>query len=282
MVFLRSDGPLPSTGPAILTLVVANADGTQPRALTPPTTALDWFDWSPDGASIAYMSRGGLYVVDVDVDAAQPRQVKDTGTMHFPTWLPPDGKDIVYRLEIGEPRDLRHRGRWHRRATPAVDDPCQQRIRLPGDRRLAGRFARHLHALVRSRPPARLRAERRDRKGHRLPDVGRGWSARDGDLFSRRKAGGLCPDLCSGGFQLVVADADGSGNERTIGQRKPGPAGGTDVDASWAFTPDGTALMVRYGDDAAGRTHLMPIDGSAPTDLGSGEFEFVDIQRLAP
>ncbi|MDF2735058.1 MAG: translocation protein TolB, partial [Chloroflexota bacterium] len=97
MVFLRSDGPLPKTGFAVLTLFVANADGTEPRALTPPTKALDWFDWSPDGASIAYMARGGLYVVDVD--AARPRQVKDTGTMHFPTWLPPDGKDIVYRLE---------------------------------------------------------------------------------------------------------------------------------------------------------------------------------------
>jgi hypothetical protein len=85
-----------------------------------------------------------------------------------------------------------------------------------------------------------------------------------------------------GGFQLVVANADGSGNERTIGPKKDGPPGGTEVSAAWAFTPDGTALMVRYGDDSQGTTHLMPLDGSAPTELGSGEFEFVDIQRLAP
>ena len=88
--------------------------------------------------------------------------------------------------------------------------------------------------------------------------------------------------FAAGGFQLVVANADGSGNERTIGPRKPGPPGGADVPASWAFTPDGTALIVRYGDDAEGTTHLLPLDGSPATDLGSGGFEFVDIQRLAP
>ena len=48
MVFLRSDGPL--TEPAILSLYVANADGSEPRAVTPPTKSLDWFDWSPDGS----------------------------------------------------------------------------------------------------------------------------------------------------------------------------------------------------------------------------------------
>ena len=88
--------------------------------------------------------------------------------------------------------------------------------------------------------------------------------------------------IAGGGFQLVVANADGSGNERTIGPRKAGPPDGTEVPASWAFTPDGTALMVRYGDDAKGTTHLIPLDGSPATDLGSGGFEFVDIQRLAP
>jgi hypothetical protein len=85
-----------------------------------------------------------------------------------------------------------------------------------------------------------------------------------------------------GDFQLVVAEADGSGNERAIGPRRSGPPGGTEVPATWAFTPDGTALMVRYGDDADGTTHLLPLDGSPATDLGSGGFEFLDIQRLAP
>ena len=70
MVFLRSDGPL--TEPAILSLYVANADGSEPRPVTPPTKSLDWFDWSPDGQQIAYMASGQLWVVDVDHQGAGP------------------------------------------------------------------------------------------------------------------------------------------------------------------------------------------------------------------
>jgi hypothetical protein len=85
-----------------------------------------------------------------------------------------------------------------------------------------------------------------------------------------------------GGYQMAVADADGSGNERTLGPRKPGPARASDVQASWAFTPDGTGLLVRYGTDDAGETHLLRLDGSAESVVGSGGFESVDVQRLAP
>jgi hypothetical protein len=56
-----------------------------------------------------------------------------------------------------------------------------------------------------------------------------------------------------------------------------------DVEVSKAFTPDGTALIVRFGNDTAGATQLVPLDGSPPTNIeGSGGFEFVDVQRLAP
>ena len=85
-----------------------------------------------------------------------------------------------------------------------------------------------------------------------------------------------------GAFQIVVADADGTGNERTFGPKRPAPKDGSGLDAYWAFTPDGTALVVRYGTDVDGTTRLMPLDGSPATDLGSGGFEFVDVQRLAP
>jgi hypothetical protein len=50
----------------------------------------------------------------------------------------------------------------------------------------------------------------------------------------------------------------------------------------WMPPPDGTALVVRYGTDTAGATQLLPLDGSPSKSLGSGEFEFVDVQRLAP
>ena len=289
MVFLRSDGPLPETGPAVLTLYVANADGTVPRALTPPTKALDWFDWSPDGASIAYMSRGGLYVVDVD--DPKPRQVKDTGTMHFPTWLPPDGKDIVYRLESA--------------ANPGIYAIAADGT---GERRLLSTKPANnesdYQGIVVSPDGAHITFTRWESD---VPDVDTaGWLPRvyaldvktgEEMLFptapgtGQRGLASYSPDgslvayarvYRTGSFQIVVANADGSGNEREIGPRKTGPRDGSEIPASWVFTPDGTALMVRYGDDAEGTTQLLPLDGSPATSLGSGGFEFVDMQRLAP
>ena len=86
-----------------------------------------------------------------------------------------------------------------------------------------------------------------------------------------------------GAFELVVANADGSGNERVIGPKKRAPTDGSNLPASWTFTPDGTALIVRYGDDDTAATQLLPLDGSPPIDIeGSGGLEFVDVQRLAP
>ena len=55
----------------------------------------------------------------------------------------------------------------------------------------------------------------------------------------------------------MVANADGSGNERPVGPIKSGPAEYQYPDASWAFTPDGTALVIRYGNDDQGTTQLF-------------------------
>ena len=88
MVFLRSDGPL--TEPAILTLYVANADGSAAHPVTAPTESIDWYDWSPDGDRIAYVASQQLWVVDVA--SGEPVRIVGAGPAHFPTWLPPDGK----------------------------------------------------------------------------------------------------------------------------------------------------------------------------------------------
>lgn len=279
MVFLRSDGPLPLTGPAILTLFVADADGSAARALTPPTNSLDWFDWSPDGKRIAYIAAQALWVVDVE--GGEPRKIAN-GPAHFATFLPPDGKEIVYRLETRSP------GIW----AIAADGTGKRRVlsTTPANNEF------DYQAIAVSPDGAHITFTRWSEAG--LPrvialDVASGEET----LFpmstgvGQRGTATYSPDgarvayariFAGGGFQLVVADADGSGNERTVGPKKAGPPGGTETPASWAFTPDGTALMVRYGDDSAGTTHLMPLDGSPATDLGSGGFEFVDIQRLAP
>lgn len=278
MVFLRSDGPLPETGPAILTLHVANADGSEVRPVTPPTKAIDWFDWSPDGTRIAYMAFGGLYVVDVA--EGKPRQIKNTGPIHYPTWLPPDGTEIVYRREAASPGIYAVAADGTGKPRPLSTQPATNRF--------------DYHAIAISPDGAHVTFTRWSEAG--LPRVyalkiatgketvfpmsegvgqrGTATYSPDGTLVAYARIFG------AGGFELVVADADGSGNERTVGARKPAPLG--EVPASWAFTPDGTALMVRYGDDTDATTQLMPLDGSPPTALGSGGFEFVDIQRRAP
>jgi Tol biopolymer transport system component len=280
MVFLRSDGPLPSSGPATLALFVAKADGSEPRAVTPPTQNLDWFDWSPDGTRIAYMATGGLWVVDVA--DGQPKRLDGTGPAHFPTWLPPDGNEIVFRLETTSPAifAIAADGSGQRRrlsTTPANNRFDYQSIALSPD-------GKHV-TFTRWSPDGLPRVFALD------VATGKEMAFPMSAGVGQRGAAAYSPDgllvayariFQGGDFQLVVAKADGSGNERPIGPRKTGPPGGTEVPATWAFTPDGTALMVRYGDDADGTTHLLPLDGSPATDLGSGGFEFLDIQRLAP
>ena len=286
--FLRSDKPLSSTDPAILTLYVADADGTHLRALTPPTKSLDWFDWSPDGSRVAYMAEGNLYVADVSGDG--PTRLTGVGRTHFPTWRPPDGNEILYRQETRSPAifAIAPDGASKRRLvskTPANNEFDYQSMAVAPD-------GAHLTFT---------------RWSQNVPDVAsKGWLPRvfvmdiatgaEIRLPTERGTGQrgsavYSPDselvayariYREGAFQLVVANADGSGNERTIGDKRPGKPDGSDVNASWAFTPDGTGLLVRYGNDDAGRTYLMPLDGSPPIDLGSGGFEFIDVQRLAP
>ena len=85
-----------------------------------------------------------------------------------------------------------------------------------------------------------------------------------------------------GSYQIVVANADGSGNERPVGPKRSGPAEDQYLQASWAFTPDGTALVIRFGMTMTGRPNNCRSTVRRRTIIGSGGFEFVDVQRLAP
>jgi Tol biopolymer transport system component len=288
-MFLRSDGPAP-TDPAsiaVLTLYVANADGSGLRAVTPPTESLDWMDWSPDGTQIAYVAKQQLWVVDIAT--GEPRRIKDVGPAHFPTYLPPDGKEILFRQETRSPAifAIVPDGASKRRLvskTPANNEFDYQGIGVAPD---GGHlvFTRWLQ---------------------NVPDVAtKGWLPRVFILDiatgaeiqlptpagTGQRGGVYSPDgtliayariYREGAFQLVVANADGTGNERTIGDKRASKTDGSDSNATWAFTPDGTGLVVRYGTDDQGKLYLMPLDGSAPVDLAAGEFAFTDVQRLAP
>jgi Tol biopolymer transport system component len=277
MVFLRSAGPL--TEPAILTMMVADADGSDLRALTPPTESLDWFDWSPDGTKIAYMAKNALHVVDVA--GGEPVRLTDAGRVHFPTWLPPDGNDIVFRQETRNPGiyAIAADGSGTRRrlsTTRANNEFDYQGIAVSPDgskisfTRWSATGTPRVYELDVASGTERL-----------FPTTGTGQVGSavyspDGTLVAYAR-------MHSAEFQIVVANADGSGNERSLGPRKPDESRGSAIPAAWAFTPDGSALVVRYGTDEAAATQLVPLDGSPPTPIeGSGGFEFVDVQRLAP
>jgi len=272
MVFLRSDGPL--TEPAILTLYVAKPDGSDLRAVTPPTPSLDWFDWSPDGTRIAYMSAGNLWVVDID--GGEPRRLDDTGPMHFPTWLPPDGEQILYRRETESPGIFAispdGSGRPHQLSKTPPNNPFDyQSIAASPD-------GTHV-SFTRWSPAGLPRVFALDAATgkeiafpmeHGIGQKGTVVYSPDGNLVAYSR---IYPTT----YEVVVANADGTGNERAIGPKKTGSGEGF-----WAFTPDGTALVVRYGTDDDGATQLLPLDGSPGTSLGAGNFQFVDVQRLAP
>ena len=284
-MFLRSDGPL--TEPAILTLYVANTDGSGLRAVTPLTESLDWMDWSPDGSQIAYVAKQQLWVVDIAT--GEPRRISGVGPAHFATWRPPDGKEILFRLETASPAifAIAPDGASDRRLvskTPANNKFDYQGITVapdgahltftrwsedPADVADKGWLPRVYVLDVETSAEIQLPTERGT--GQR----GAAYSP-DGRLLAYARI------HREGAYQLVVANADGSGDERTVGGKRPCLPDGSDVDATWAFTPDGTALAVRYGTDDKGEAYLMPLDGSTPVDLGSGGFAFTDVQRLAP
>lgn len=276
-VFLRSDGPI--TEPAMLTMMVADADGSNLRAVTPSTKSLDWFDWSPDGSQVAYMASGQLYVVGLDGGA--PVRLEGTGPVHFPTWLPPDGAEVIFRRETTSPAifGIRPDGSGLRliSATPANNPFDYQSLSVsPDGARIA--FTRWSSSGV-----PRVYAMDVATGAETIFATPEGTGQRGAVLYS--PDGSLVAYtriLPEGAYQVVVADADGSDMGRVLGPTLPGRPDGTDAEVTMAFTPDGTALVVRYGSDEGAELHRLALDGSSDTVLDSGSFEFIDIQRLAP
>ena len=223
------------------------------------------------------MATGSLYVVDVA--GGQPKKLPGTGNAHFPTWLPPDGKEIVYRLESASPAiyAIAPDGIGKRRelsTTPGNDEFDYQGITASPDGSYIT-FTRWSEDAADVRVAGwlpRLYALDVKNGGETLFPTAQGTGSRGSAVYSPDgKLVAYARIHREGAFQLVIANADGTGNERTIGPKKPGPRDGSDVNAAWAFAPDGTALIVRYGTDDAGVTRSLPLDGSPGTDLGSGE-----------
>ena len=107
LLFLRGSGdPGDDKG---LILAVANADGTAVRELTPQQQGFDWLDWSPDSEQIAFLSQpvaDGPRLINVaNVDGSGITTLDVGRSAHFLSWLPPLGREIVFRGEQLTPAD---------------------------------------------------------------------------------------------------------------------------------------------------------------------------------
>jgi len=280
LLFLRGSGG-DNQG---LSIAVANPDGTAVREVTPTVQGLDWLDWSPDSRQIVFLSRktptGPGYINVVNVDGSGLTTLDVGRSAHFISWLPPLGREIVFRGEqntTAQPPP----GIWavhpdgsglHELTTkPAADrydfqtpavSPDGTEVSYTG----SGQIAR-IHILDLRTGIDRI-----------LPDPDGVTSQRGSAYFSPdgRSVGYLRDYAEDDTFQFVVAPVDGSGTGTPVGPRLPEPAG----DVNWTFTPDGSAVVVDYGND--GTVQLLPIDGSPGSVLGKGDLSFADVQRLAP
>jgi WD40-like Beta Propeller Repeat len=290
-MFLRGAGPDLATG---LSIVVADADGGGARQITPMVPGLDWSDWSPDGAQIAFLSRpkgdGTAAVINVvNVDGTGLHALDVGRPAFFPSWLPPHGKEIVFRGErlhaIDPPPGIwavRPDGTGLRQVStrlPVNDDDYGIPAVSPDGTRVAYSGSPldsccSVHVL-----------DMASGNDWVLPGAdGAPGALQLGPVFS--------PDgksiaylranrrLIEGGqFQIVVAPADGSGTGTILGPLGSVGENGPSIN-NYSFTPDGNAIIAGYDDEHL--TRVLPLDGSPSTVLSHGEFAFATYQRLAP
>ena len=110
LAFLRRDRPPVGAEPELISIHVANADGTNPLDVTGPLDAPDQWDWSPAGDAIALTSKiGGRPTLQVvPTDGSDRLRVLDTGMeVTWPFWLPPNGDEILFRGVAKTPDGLR-------------------------------------------------------------------------------------------------------------------------------------------------------------------------------
>ena len=270
-----------------LILMVADADGSGIREVTPAVPMLDGLDWSPDGTRVAILSAAGNGwghdITIVNADGSGMRALKIGRPVHLPSWLPPDGREIVFigeQLSSDDPPPgifaVHADGSGLRQISvrPAVDaqdygevnvSPDGTRVGYRGDDGPGGLFQAHILDL-------------RTGQDRVLPSPAE--AGQFGPLFS---PDGLSVVYLRGlegnKVQLVVAPVDGSSTGRPIGPPAPLGSGGPTIN-NYAFSPDGKAVIANF--DADREARLIPIDGSPGSVLIDGDLALPAYQRVAP
>jgi WD40 repeat protein len=282
-LFLQAADPILSS--AGLRLVVANADGSDVRTITPGVDGLDWVDWSPDGTRIAFLSRelgrGRINIVNVDGTGLHPLDVGRP--VNQLSWLPPDGPEIVFRGEQQIDHDppvgifaVRPDGSGLRPVStrqPHDRNDFNDVAVSPDGRLVAYRaagpdepFSVHLIDLQTGKDRVLPSAPGSTGEG------GPGFSPDGRSIVYLRW-------FDDASTQLVVAPVDGSNVGIAIGPHGPFGPDGPSIN-NYIFTPDGTAVLANY--DAEKVDRLLPVDGSPGVVVARGQLAFGSFQRLAP
>jgi WD40 repeat protein len=268
-------------------LVVANADGTGAKVVSPAVDGLDQVDWSPDGTRLVYLSRdlGRGRINVVNADGTGNRQLKVDGPANEVSWLAPDGDWILFRrehlldadpaaaIEVVHPDGTELHAITRR---PALDEDDFQDVSGSPDgtmvmyreSALKGYFQIHVLDI-------------RSGEDRVLP------APRDA---SSQTAGGFSPDgvhvtyirFHPAYLVQVIAPLDGSSTGVELPIRGQIGQDGPTLNNGF-FTPDGTAFVVNELDS---RTEWwLPIDGSPGTILVRGNVPYdalSTMQRLSP
>ena len=279
LAFLRRERPPTDAEPELISLQVANADGTNPLDLTGPLDAPDQWDWSPAGDFIAVQSKiGGRPTLQVvPTDGSERLRIVDTGmAVTFPSWLPPNGDEIVFRGVARTPDGLRSGlfaispGGGEPRELTATDghpEYSYEGTALSPDGK---------HLLYQEWDPvAELETlhmldlqtgtdEALPHTGARFGEGGGVFSA-DGSLIGFRS-------FEENGYQLYIVPADGSAEARALTGITPG-------DAYVEFAPDGTKVMLNKSGSG---TLLFDVESGVAEALPDTVKDSATWQRLAP
>ena len=280
LAFLRRERPPTEAEPELISIQIANADGTDPVDVTGPLDAPDQWDWSPAGDAIALQSKiGGRPTLQVvPTDGSDRLRVLDTGmAVTFPSWLPPSGDEIVFRgvartpdgersglfaisPDGGEPRGLTpingHHEDDYQGPTPSPDG---RHLLYQSWDRVAERMRFRVLDLATGVDEAVGPTDARFGEGA-------GTYSPDGKLIAYRGFG------LNETFQLFVVPADGSAEPRALTGSIPGGA--------WhEFSPDGRKVMLnRFGNG----TLLIDVESGAAETLPGSIEDPATWQRLAP
>jgi Tol biopolymer transport system component len=282
LAFLRRERQPSATEPELISIQVANADGSNPTDTTGPLEAPDQWDWSPAGDLIAVQSlidgHRTLQVVPTD-GSERPRMLETGMEVTFVSFLPPNGEEIVFR-GVTPASDGSHSGLFAispngGQARPLTETDGHAEFDYQGP--TPSPDGRHL--VYQAWDPAAERV-----RFHML-DLATGADETFGETGARYGEGGgmFSPDgkliayrgYSDGAFQLWIVPADRSAEPRPLGGYVQG-------DAWHEFSPDGTTVMVnRTGSGAGSGTLLIDVATgdsiSLPDSTEPGTW-----QRLAP